>query len=221
MDFIIAINVHENVPFLMKQLKNIQDHVSNYMVILNCNQYMFDIVSTLDLQNVVINPTIIEKSIFHGSLTHGIYCNLLYAQKYEYAYFIVLSSRNMFYQMLTKEVMDNYHKINHFCDDCEKDDWRWPSFKQTLLSKHYECKNLHGSAHEGLAFNNETCKKMIQFLENNPCIKENLFQYHDCVEEFALQSISVHEGTGFYNIGNGVWTHDTIPTNVDKYLYKH
>jgi len=218
MDFVISINVHENAPFLIKQLKNISEHVSNYVVILNCNQYMFEIVSKLNLRNVVINPTIIQKSLYHSSLTHGIYSNLLYAQKYEYSYFIVLSSRNMFYQTLTKQVMDNCSKINHY--NCEKDNWRWPSFKQTLLSKYYECKNLHGSAHEGLVFNYDTSKKIIQFLEDHKEIKENLIQFPDCVEEFALQTISVHEGNGYYDIGYGVETQYIVPTNPNKYVYK-
>jgi hypothetical protein len=219
MVFVISINVHENAPFLIKQLKNISNHVSNFVVILNCNQYMFKIVSKLNLRNVVINPKIIEKSLYHGSLLHGIYSNLLYAQKYKYSYFIVLSSRNMFYQMLTKEGMDNYPKINHY-NDCEKDVWRWPSFKQTLLSKQYECKNLHGSAHEGLVFDYDTCIKIIQFLENHKDVKEDLIQFHDCVEEFALQTIAVHEGNGFMNIGCGVDTHFNMPTDPTKYVFK-
>jgi hypothetical protein len=42
MDFVISINVHENVPFLMKQLQNIHDHVSNYIVIVISNDYMYE-----------------------------------------------------------------------------------------------------------------------------------------------------------------------------------
>jgi len=40
-EVVVSINVHENVPFLMKQLNNIQTYLNcTYIVILNCNDYM-------------------------------------------------------------------------------------------------------------------------------------------------------------------------------------
>ena len=112
-----------NVPFLMKQLKNIHDHVSNYIVLLSCNRYMYQELSQYTLPNVLLNPAVFEKQRFHGSLTCGIYTNLLYAQQYDFSYFIVLSSRNLFYQTLTTNMKKG-----------ETDDsWvHWPCMKQTL-----------------------------------------------------------------------------------------
>ena len=112
-----------NVPFLMKQLKNIHDHVSNYVVLLSCNRYMYQELSQYTLPNVLLNPAVFEKQRFHGSLTCGIYTNLLYAQQYDFSYFIVLSSRNLFYQTLTTNMKKG-----------ETDDsWmHWPCMKQTL-----------------------------------------------------------------------------------------
>jgi hypothetical protein len=211
MDFVFSINVHENVPFLMKQLQNIKDHVSNYVVLLSCNRYMYKKLSQYTLSNVVLNPTVIEKKRYHGSLTHGIYYNILYAQQFKFSYFIVLSSRNLFYQTLTKNM-----KKGETCDS-----WmHWPCMKKTLLSNHYQNENLYCSAHEGLVFDSSTCKKIIQFLENHQDIKRDLFYFPHCVEEFALQTIAVNEGNGYYDIGCGSETQDTIPTDPTKYVYK-
>ena len=211
MDFVISINVHENVPFLMKQLQNIHDHVSNYIVIVSCNRYMYNELSQSVLPNVVLNPKVIEKKRYHGSLTHGIYSNILYAQQYNFSHFVILSSRNLFYQTLTKNMIKGV----------TNDSWEWwPCMKQTLLSKHYQNENLCMSAHEGLVFDSSTCKKIIQFLENHQAIKRDLFYFPHCVEEFALQTIAVHEGNGYYDIGHGTETQETIPTDPTKYVYK-
>jgi hypothetical protein len=220
MDFVIVINVHENAPFLMKQLKNIQDHVSNYIVILNCNQYMFHELKNANLPNVVINPVTIEKNRFHGSLTHGIYSNLMFAQQYDFAYFIALSSRNLFYQRLSKKDIDNLLPMDHSDNDPEKNEWFWPSFKKTKLAKYYNNINLRSNPHEGLVFDSYTCKQIIQFLENHKDIKEDLFQFPTCVEEFALSTIAFHQGNGYYDIGHGTETQYTIPTDPKKYVYK-
>ena len=51
--------------------------------------------------NVIVNPETMEKERFHGTLTAGIYSNMIYAhKKFEFLYLIVLSSRNLFYNKL-------------------------------------------------------------------------------------------------------------------------
>jgi hypothetical protein len=67
---------------------------------------------------------------------------------------------------------------------------------------------------------------MIQFLENHPDIKENLFSFYGCVEEFALQTIAWnirnlhHTYVGYIYIGKGVQTFTEPPNDPHAFVYK-
>ena len=111
---IISINVHENINFLFKQLYNIDEYVKmNYLIILNCNNFMFDNLKNneyiLKSKNIVINPIFFEKKRCHGSLLKGIYLNLIYIlnKKYIFDRFLILSSRTFFFRKI-----ENFNSIN-------------------------------------------------------------------------------------------------------------
>ena len=122
----------------------------------------------------------------------------------------------------------NTSVIHHATTDLLK--WHWPNFIKTKLAQHYLNKSmkLHGSEHEGLVFTKKSCEDIENILENNIEIRENLFQHlHDCVEEFALQTIATNEGN-FQNgqlpwkniCFGGVDTQDTVPTDPTMFIYK-
>ena len=105
--------------------------------------------------------------------------------------------------------------------------WRWGHFTETLLVKYYleKKQNLYVSPHEGLVLTYAGCKKIVEFLENHPDIKDDLFQFNDCGEEFAFQTICMDNGENFYYVGNGCCTNDPIGTNnpdldIIKFMYK-
>jgi len=233
-DVIISINVHEKVSFLMKQLNNIKENVNcSYAIILNCNDYMYEeCKNTILPENVYINPEIINKQRNHGSMTHGIYSNMNYAlDHFDFKYFIICSSRNFFDNNMKLEDLnkvvelnsDNHLRWKDYIADYNE--WHWPNFSKILLFKYYRKKNkeLYGSAHEGLMFTYDGCTKIISFLESNSDIKNDLFNFEGCVEEFALQSIAVNSGDSFYDIGNGCCSEEKISPNSDtniKFMYK-
>lgn len=233
-DIIISINVHEKVNFLLKQLDNIKENVNcNYAIVLNCNDYMYNECKNISLpNNVYINHEIINKQHDHGSLTRGIYSNITYSLKlFTFKYFIVSSSRNFFDNNMTLNDLDKVIKIGPNYDvninfnDIEYIDWHWDTFKQTLLAKYFLDKKqkLYSSAHEGLMFTYDGCTKIVDFLENNTIIKDDLFNFPKCVEEFALQTIVVNMGESFYYIGNGCCSEEKLLPNMDtnyKFLYK-
>jgi hypothetical protein len=234
-DVIISINVHERVLFLMKQLDNIKENVNcNYAIILNCNDYMFEeCKNTILPENVYMNPEIINKQRNHGSLTHGMYSNMNYAlNNFDFKYFIICSSRSFFDNNMTLEDLNKVVELNSNSTlrwkdrvvDYDSWNWSWPIFSKTLLFKYYRDKNqeLYNSAHEGLMFTYDGCTKIISFLEGNPDIKNDLFNFKGSVEEFALQTISVNSGDSFYDIGNGCYEEKLSPntdTNL-KFTYK-
>ena len=62
---IFSINVHENVPFLLKQLDNIQSYVTEpHWIILSCNEYMYTELNKMVLpSHVIVNPEVIQKKV--------------------------------------------------------------------------------------------------------------------------------------------------------------
>jgi hypothetical protein len=80
---------------------------------------------------------------------------------------------------------------------------------------------LHGSPHEGLCFNYNVINNILFFLNQHNDIKEDLFHFKNCVEEFSLQTIANNEVNqcnldyGFIYIGNGVYnTYDENNENL-------
>lgn len=233
-DIIFSINVHISVDFLIRQIKNIDEFVSlNYIIIINPNKYMYNEILKCDFitsKKYIILNDYLEKKRDHGTLTHGIYLNMKRAiNNYKFKYFIIMSSRNLFYNKLNKE---NYNSLvkndeGKYYKNLKHNEWQWPSFLRTELSKYIKKNNLlfSNSAHEGLTFDYNSCLKIIEFLDNNDNIKNNLFNWKKCVEEFALQTICINTTGCYYLIGK--WCgHDkcdfknikNLPKN--KYLYK-
>ena len=226
MDVVVSINIYKSVKTLQYQLKTIKEHLNvKYVVIINCNKYMRDILvlSKMKLEkNIYLNPEILEKKRYHGSLTQGIVSNMNYAMKnFDFKYFLVMSGRTIFYRPINIEKFDGYFKNNKWSsfEEMEADrrgpfpfmDWKWPSFKQTKLAKYYMDNNykLATQVHEGVCFSCNVTKNIIRFLENNLEITKDLYDFNDCVEEFSLNTISTNECDienleyGYIYIGNG------------------
>ena len=216
---------------MLSQIINIDEFVDvNYIIILNANEYMYHKLKTNKIINKInflqINPIYLNKKRFHGSLTQGIFSNMEFAMNnYNFKYFIVLSSRNLFYNKLNKEAYNNFSKISKGSNfnDINIKKWHWHSFIKTDLSK-YIIKNkllFSDCAHEGLTFDYLSCKKIISFLNKNDSIKKNLFDWNHCVEEFALQTICINLTGYYYNLGNGCDTNNNVrklPKN--NFVYK-
>lgn len=129
-EMIISINVHDNVEYLLKQIENINEFVSlRKRIILNCNDFMFECVKNISIPDVEVFPEPLNKKTFHGSLTHGIVCNMSHAiNNYEFDYFLVMSSREFFYRFLTDTSKIENHIINKNTCQVGSVDFRLPNF---------------------------------------------------------------------------------------------
>lgn len=171
---------------------------------------------------------------------------MVYAiNNFEFNYFIILSSRNFFYREITDKNIKSFVKIckgpqekyvsglvyggggityNELKIDKNKniEQWHWPKFKNTELFKFIQNNNLlfSSSIHEGCCFNLSLVKKIVNFLNTNYLIKNNLFNFNGCVEEFALQSISINLENYYYHIGNSSQTDNINNLSQDKFVYK-
>jgi hypothetical protein len=181
--------------------------------------------------NVLLYPEFINKIYYHGTLTKGIYLNMEYAVcNYQFEYFVVLSSRNLFYNTLHE---DNYRAIPKICGGItieqlnKEEEWHWPKFLQTKLSKYIIANKLRFCPpirhHEGLTFDYTSSIQIVDFLIANEEIKEDLFDFNWCVEEFSLQSISINLSGYYYNIGNWTATDHILDIHKlpsDLFIYK-
>lgn len=232
---VFSINVHENLNFLIKQIEDIEANVLvDFVVIINANEYMYIEIFNNDLlkarDNIILYPEFVNKIHNHGSLTKGIYLNMEYAiENYQFEYFIVLSSRNLFYNKLHK---DNYNNLPKICDGLyinqfNFNEWHWPLFLQTELGKYIITNNLlfckSYEYHEGLTFDYVSTIKIIDFLKENEDIKNNIFNFNWGVEEFVLHTISLNLNGYYYQIGNWTLNDDFLNINnlpQDKFVYK-
>lgn len=231
---VFSINVHENLNFLIKQLEDIKRNVLvDYIVIINANEYMYNEIINSGMNtdaNIVLYPVYVNKIHNHGSLTKGIYLNLEYAiNNYQFEYFVILSSRNLFYNKLHQ---GNYNNIPRIYEGTSINvlniqEWHWPLFLQTKLAKHIIANNLIFSKsyeyHEGLTFDYQLSLNIVGFLQGNEEIKNDIFDFNWGVEEFALHTIALNLNGYYYHIGN--WTLaddyiniDTLPN--DRFVYK-
>ena len=207
-----------------------------YIVILNCNHYMKRELRKIRLPpNVYKYPFAVDKQLYTGSIAQGIYLNMIHSiGNISFQYFIVLSSRNMFYQELPIRVLNQRQKTATTIEDLKQGnpknyhEWHWPTFLNTELAKHYRSNDLHlhSSCHEGLVFHYDVCQNIIRFLETHVSIRDDLFKFPWCVEEFALQTISMYEMNkqnrhyGYTTLNKSVYTNLTVPTDPDWYVYK-
>lgn len=228
-DICISINVHEKPEFLKRQLDNIEAFVDcKYCIILNCNNFMYEELKKINLKNnIFVNPNVIEKRRWHGSLLNGIVSNMEYSFRIceKYDFFLIMSSRNLFYNKLTLDKLIAKEYINSKFKHTDNIKWyHWKNFCKTQLFKYCVENNYFLSyfAHEGLCFDYSMCKNMINFLCENNNIKNDLFQFETCCEEFALQTISLMftENKCFKYLGHGCNTQNVIPTDTRLFVYK-
>jgi hypothetical protein len=223
-DVVVSINVYKFPKFLLRQLATIQENLlCSYVVILSCNDHMKHALLEIKMpNNIYINPTVINKKWFHGTVTAGIVSNIEYAiNNFTFKHFIILSGRTVFYKQVSLNNLDSLVKKWNNAEEMDTitkgsftdNDWHWPSFRRTLLAKHYLDLGyrLYGrSEHEGLGFSFQVTKTIYTFVLSNPKLFEDLFDFNSCVEEFSLQTIASNEMSvesleyGYYNLGHGV-----------------
>jgi len=250
-EVVFSINIHENFNFLLRQLDNIEKNVCcSYAVILNCNDYMYaQCIQHMFPKNIYIHPVIVNKSRFHGSLTHGIYLNMCYALEHlSFDYFIITSSRNFFENNLRIDDLKRIEELetkglelikytsevyrNKSIEEIHNVWWftclfRTPIFKEYMI-KHYN--KFYSCPHEGVVFRKKDCLLIQQFLEAHLDIKTELFMEDSLtkegypVEELALQTIVKSQKGTYYYIGNGCDIGRNGPNHFDSgrlfFMYK-
>jgi hypothetical protein len=129
-DIVISINVHSDLEYLLNQIENIDKFVPlKKRIILNCNDFMFDQMKTVAIKDVEVFSEPLNKKTFHGSLTHGIACNMSHSlNNCDFDYFLVLSSREFFHRTLTDTSEIEKHIVDNHTIQVGEVDFRLPIF---------------------------------------------------------------------------------------------
>jgi hypothetical protein len=115
-ELVISINVFEKLDYIKEQIKNIIFFTKyiKVLIIFNCNDLMYDLLNNIKIDeiDILVNPEIINKKRWHGSLLKGIFSNLnfILLNEIKFNYFLILQSRNFFINRLIFKKIDNYFK---------------------------------------------------------------------------------------------------------------
>ena len=100
-DLIVSINIYREKYFnrILNEIETMVQDI-NYKIIISCSngdnmKYFID--NYKNDERIILNPKIIKKGRFHGSLTQGIISNMNYIkkEKINYKYFFVISNRTI------------------------------------------------------------------------------------------------------------------------------
>ena len=168
--------------------------------------------------NVFIHDKPFNKKHGTGDLFRGIYDNMCYTlERCEFDYFITLTSRNMFGNRMT---LSDLQTLEPHVEDArpwseKRSSWWWPKFEKSLVLNYYvsQGREVVNCAHEGAVFTENGCKLIMQFLETNPDIKKDSFEFDGPMEEFVMATIATNSGEPVYYIGNGCCNEDRITPN--------
>jgi hypothetical protein len=227
-NIVISINVHEKPEYLFDQLDNINQYIKlkKFIIILNCNDFMFNELSLkkniLLSKNAIVNPIPINKRTHNGSLFKGIVSNMKYAvNHFDFDYFLIMSSREFFYKPLENYQDIESNKWSNKSNDYHRNDWFWPKNRKTKLLEYIINNKLYfdGSPHEGICFNKNGCVIIIDFLNKHSIIENDLYNFTNPVEEYALQTICCNFES-FYYLGNGCYDTPLEKTDKNKFTLK-
>ena len=197
-NLVFSINVYRNHNNLIhKQLNNIEQYVKiPYIVILNSSDDLYkELIEDNILKNdskIFINNDHSNKQRFTGSILRGIIMNMRWIlSNFTFDYFIILSQRTFFYnifdeKIITKLKNGNYPEPNN--------DWFRDDFKNTKLYKFLESNNnvdlkISSSPHEGILLTQKMVIFIDNFLKQHRDIEKDIYNYKNCVEEFAIQTL--------------------------------
>ena len=243
-DIVISINVHEKPEYLMKQIKNINEYVSlKKKIILNCNDFMFEEMSDRNIPDVDVFPEPLNKKPFHGSLMHGIACNMSHAlNNYNFDYFLVMSSREFFCKELTstsqilKHIVDqrsakstdvdfgepNFYPAGNYCKNRGNFHVEW--FEHSKLPERVL---LKGDAANMWWWPKFSCTKLYQYIEKNNMSFAHSMHEGVCFAYDTCESIISFFGDN-QDIMNELFTFDgcveefalqSLASNYDGFYY--
>lgn len=206
---------------LYEQLNNFNEYIKiPYIVIINCSNDLYDKLKNKKIKNVILNPEHFDKKRFHGSILKGIISNINYllSLHLDVSCILILSNRCFFKKKFYNEKIEYNPNTLRMKNEIDIKNWHWPIFRETILFKRYDKLSL--SEHEGLLLNITEVKYINDFMNDNPNIKEELFNKDGCVEEFAIQTILINGDHNFRQLYQFDPPENLNEKIQDIYIYK-
>ena len=141
-ELVISINVFEKLDYLKEQIKNIIFFTRGIkvLIIFSCNDFMFYTLKNIKFDgiDILINPEIINKKRWHGSLLQGIFSNLnfILLNEIKFNYFLILQTKNFFIKKLIFENIENYFiNTSKIINDYKNSNYKF--IYNTSYNKHF------------------------------------------------------------------------------------
>ena len=112
---VVSINIFTQIDYVIEQVNNIDYFTKDFekvYIIFNCGEEIYNIIQEDPLKNdrikIIINPDTINKRRFTGTIANGVFSNIKYIieNNIVFDYFLILSSRTIFADTLTKNKID-------------------------------------------------------------------------------------------------------------------
>ena len=207
-------NVHEKPEFLRQQISAFEKYFKfSWRLALSCNSVMHAQLAG----EPAVNPEVIEKRRFHGSLLRGIMSNIRWQSSQDLLFVLVMSSRTVprramelddlhswcaWYQSkITSEILG--HTLSHLRDFGQPgeynhafDDWDWVDVQGTRFFSDRLQKGMVAGPHEGFLFRAEKVPMLLEVMDEYT----GLFETEAQVEEIFLQTMTYQLGVPFAHL---------------------
>ena len=205
-DIVYSILVHEEPESYYDTIKNIFyfNKTLNILIIVHCNEFMYEILSKKKTHAVILNPLKCTKRSLTYDILQAHIDNYMYLfnNNIKLKYFIIYSTNCMFYKHVTLNFIDKelieapeYVKQNYYIEDrlifFEKQYNNSNPFKENKKIIDIFIKNgmneIYPSQHEGSIFESYIFKECIDFLSNNNI--RSLIEREWAFEEYLIPTL--------------------------------
>ena len=179
---VYSIPVHEDPESYYDMIRNIFyfNKTLNILIIIHCNEFMYEILSKKKIHKVILNPIRCSKKLLSYDVLQAHIDNYMYLfnNNIKLRYFIPYASNCMFYKHVTIEFIERelieapeYVKQNYYIEDRLNVSEYRKIFKENKKIIDIFIKNgmneIYQSQLEGAIFESYIFKECIDFLSNN------------------------------------------------------
>lgn len=208
----VAINVHESPEVIQRQWANVFQMMRGLSprIVLSCNAAMSRELQTPHWRPppglVWVNPEVIEKARYDGTLFQGVVSNLRFlldskrSRGSQARYFIILGSRSKMVRAVNEQsllaALADPVQAFPAARNLEPVHIKrsWPCFNLTRLLRTSPSVELWIGAHEGLVLERETVREMLRVLDSNPTFGTSVYGSPCPAEEWVPHTLARYVG---------------------------
>jgi len=204
-DVVYSIPVHEDPDSYYDMIQNIFyfNRTLNILIIVHCNEFMYEILSNKKIHKVILNPIKYDKIYLTYDILQSHIDNYMYLfdNNIKLKYFVIYSSNSMFYKNVTLEFIEKeliqapeYIEQKYYIEYRLNVSENCKQFKENKKIIDIFIKNgmneMYQSQLEGAIIESYIFKECIDFLSNNNI--RSLIEKEWAFEEYLIPTLYVN-----------------------------